>query len=759
MSITEFMRGSRRLRHAWLLLPLLAGPAVTRAEDVTELEPIQVEGEAIAESFPGYSEVDLASVRRQSGATSDTASLLLGIPGVSMNGAGGVSSLPSIHGLADDRLRIKLDGMDLVAACPNHMNPPLSYLDPANVGSLRVYAGISPVSEGGDSIGGTIIAETEDPVFATGEQGQLLSGEVASYYRSNNQAFGVNAGASLASETMSLRYSGAWSQADNYTAGAEFKNYDATGRPGHTLPRDEVGSTAWETENHTLAFAWNNSGGVLELRLGYQDMPQQLYPNQRMDLLDNQQVRVGADWKSVADWGRWEAGAYYETVDHYMDFGPDKRFWYGSLSAPPFAAEVGTPCAPPGFLTCAAGMPMYSEGDTAGADLKTEIDLANEGLLRLGAEYRRYRLDDYWPPSGSGMWPGTFHNINDGRRDRHAAYAEWESVLNPRWLAQLGARYERVISDAGDVAGYATVMPAPGNQIPEALAFNARERRQTDDNLDLTALARYTFSDTAGLEFGVARKVRSPNLYERYTWSTWAMPAAMNNLVGDGNGYVGDIDLRPEVAYTASLTFDRHAADRAWELRVTPYYTRVHDYIDAVALPGWALNQYNVLRYANQAARIFGIDFSAEIQLMENRSGKWKLSSVVAWTDGENRDTGDVLYNIMPLNGRFTLGHKLGGWDSSLEWVVVDAKDELSQVRNEIATSGYGLFNLRMGHEWKRFRVDAGIENMFDRFYTLPSGGAYLGQGTTMMLNAVPWGTGVPGMGRSFYAGFTVKFE
>jgi iron complex outermembrane receptor protein len=99
-------------------------------------------------------------------ATSDTASLLRDIPGVSLYGAGGVSSLPAIHGLADDRLRIKVDGMDLIASCPNHMNPALSYLDPSNVGTLKVYAGITPVSVGGDSIGGTIIAESLAPVFA-----------------------------------------------------------------------------------------------------------------------------------------------------------------------------------------------------------------------------------------------------------------------------------------------------------------------------------------------------------------------------------------------------------------------------------------------------------------------------------------------------------------------------------------------------------------------------------------------------------------
>jgi iron complex outermembrane receptor protein len=34
---------------------------------------------------------------------------------VSLYGAGGVSSLPSVHGLADDRLRIQVDGMDLIS--------------------------------------------------------------------------------------------------------------------------------------------------------------------------------------------------------------------------------------------------------------------------------------------------------------------------------------------------------------------------------------------------------------------------------------------------------------------------------------------------------------------------------------------------------------------------------------------------------------------------------------------------------------------
>ena len=259
------------------------------------------------------------------------------------------------------------------------------------------------------------------------------------------------------------------------------------------------------------------------------------------------------------------------------------------------------------------------------------------------------------------------------------------------------------------------------------------------------------------VEFGLARKVRTPNLYERYTWSTWAMPAVMNNVVGDGNGYVGDVDLKPEVAHTVSATLDWHAVDRGWEIGATPYYTRVSDYVDAVVLPGWMPDRYNVLRYANQGARLYGLDLSAGIT-WDSRWGEWNAAAVVSYTDGENRDTGDALYNIMPLNARLSLGHRTGNWDNRLELLLVDRKDELSGVRNEIPTAGYGLVNLRLSRSWSMVRVDIGVENLLDRFYNLPTGGAYLGQGSTMMVDMTQWGTAVPGMGRSLYAGLNLGF-
>jgi iron complex outermembrane receptor protein len=694
---------------------------------------------------------------------SDTAQLLRDVPGVSMYGAGGVSSLPAIHGLADDRLRIIVDGMDFIASCPNHMNPPLSYLNPNSVGTLKVYAGITPVSVGGDSIGGTIIADTRAPEFAAPGQSMMTKGEIGGYYRSNNKAIGANASASVATENFNVTYTGGLSKADNYTAGGDFKNYDSTGRNGHTLPRDEVGSTAYETRTHTLGFALKGGNHLVEAKIGYQEVPEQLYPNQRMDMLDNTQKRFNLRYLGQFDWGSLEARAYHEKVDHFMDFGADKRFWYGTNSG------TGAPCSPIRFMgdpkgSCASGMPMYSESKTTGFNLKADVLLGQQDLLRVGGLYQAYQLEDYWTASGGGMGPGTFENINNGKRDRTALFGEWESRYNPQWMSLLGVRYEQVKSDADNVRGYSTTAV---NQTVDVRSFNAKNHERTDNNWDLTALARYTANTNTDIEFGFARKTRSPNLYERYTWSTWGMAALMNNFVGDGNGYVGNVDLKPEKAHTLSATFDLHAADRNWGFKATPYYTEVQDYIDAVRCPvgtnctaanKTTSNQFVILQYANQSARLYGIDLSGYMPLASTGAGDFSLKGLINYTKGENRDTGDDLYNIMPLSGKFSLGQKLGGWDNAIELVAVAGKHNVSDVRNEIKTPGYGLTNLRTSYSWKQVRLDLGVENLFDKFYTLPQGGAYTGQGSTMSSTGAPWGTGVPGMGRSIYTGINVKF-
>ena len=126
---------------------------------------------------------------------------------------------------------------------------------------------------------------------------------------------------------------------------------------------------------------------------------------------------------------------------------------------------------------------------------------------------------------------------------------------------------------ADEVQGYNPMM---AQYAPEAAAFNAEDRSKTDNNIDLTVLTRYHADNNSAIEFGYARKTRSPNLYERYTWSTGGMVMRMINMTGDGNGYVGNLELEPETAHTISAKVEwKDSVNDKWQMSISPYYTYI----------------------------------------------------------------------------------------------------------------------------------------------------------------------------------------
>jgi len=729
---------------------LYAGTALA-AEDATPSLP----GVTVVESSPepeppiGLTRVVPEDLLRQRAATSDTAQLLGNLPGVNASGAGAVSSLPVIHGLADDRLRIKVDGMDLISACANHMNPPLSNIDPTRVGSIEVLAGITPVSLGGDSIGGAIVVNSPAPEFAASGEGLLRKGEAGVFYRSNGNARGGHAALTVANDKLSLSYSGSSSESGNYEAAEAFKasmpasqNTTTVAVPGAR----EVGSSQYKAINQSLAVALRHEAHLLELRLGLQNIPYQGFPNQRMDMTGNQSDQVNLRYSGQYAWGELEARVYNENTRHKMNLLDNKL-------------QTNNP----------AGMPMDTDGKTTGARVKADVPLSQRDTLTVGGEYQRYRLSDWWDPISTvvampfqGMKGGTFWNINDGQRDRLDVFGEWTARWNPQWLSQLGARSGTVRMDTGPVSGYNTT------NYPAAsyAAFNAADRSRTDNHIDLSALARYTPDTEHSVEFGYARKNRSPNLYERYTWSTNnTMVMNMINWFGDANGFVGNLHLKPETANTVSATAKWNARDaQQWGLQVTPYFTYVENYIDAVpcAVVGKTCpartDGFVNLSFDNQSARIYGLDLSGFQSLGQTRDhGRFTASGMLSYVRGKNATTDDNLYNMMPLNAKLALAQRVGRWTNTAEVQLVDAKTDVSQVRNEVKTAGYGLLNLRSSYETTTVRLDFGIENVLNRFYAPALGGAYVGEGNVMGGGAT-WGIPVPGMGRSLYAGLTVKF-
>lgn len=771
--------------------------------------------------------VDQKQIRRELPPTEDTARLIRDVPGVSSYSAGAVSNLPAIHGMADDRINILVGGVQTTSACANHMNPPLSYLGPSNVESIEVYSGVMPVSRGGDAIGGTIIAEPKMPVFAPetsgalpsreraaglsrfpitalpqpgeirfGENGAVLAtGSVSSYFKGNYNGYSTNGQANVATRNWSILYNGDYQRGNDFHAGGR---------------GDKVLSTNFIAENHSATLAFKNNNQYLSLRGAYQNIPYQGFANQRMDMTKNQNYQFEGRFKGNLDTGAVDAKVYWNNVNHEMGFLQDKQ---------------------------PADMPMATVGTDFGYSAKHETEFhkfARKETLRLGSEFHGFLLNDWWEPVVASWKPGTtmnmgmmraympamnmmgpqaFWNINNGRRNRLAHYAEWDAEWSDEWSSLVGVRNDTVWLSTGNVQPYNWQNPVPmtvcpinmmgvmqpcapsatmGMANPDAVAarnFNAQNRARTNINFDMTAMMRYQPNNMSKYEFGYSRKTRSPNLYELYAWAPGSMAASMNNWFGDANGYVGNLNLQPEVAHTVGLTaMYKDPKDGVWEARVNPYYSYIENYIDAArwnnfATPSTLANGlpstyvFQTLQFQNYKAYIYGADLSGRYKVYDNPDyGRVDASIVASYTYGQNMEMGQTqncpyyntgcyaiantflkghtgLYHIMPFNTRLGLEHRLGGWFGGADLQIVAGKDVVSVPRNEQITNGYTLVNLRAGYEWTNLRFDLGVQNLANTLYSQPLGGFYFSG-----YKASGIASAMPGMGRNVYVGVNAKF-
>ena len=149
---------------ALVLMPVLVAPAVAKTSppSAMDLPPVTVRAATptAAAAGPGadtgnFSPADIALISGSEAQaatlwTSDSGSLINRVPGGAAWGAGGVSSLPAVNGMAADRVQVAVNGMLFGIACPNQMNPPFSFVNPAMIANVKVYTATAPVSVGGD---------------------------------------------------------------------------------------------------------------------------------------------------------------------------------------------------------------------------------------------------------------------------------------------------------------------------------------------------------------------------------------------------------------------------------------------------------------------------------------------------------------------------------------------------------------------------------------------------------------------------------
>lgn len=727
-----------------ILMTLSASQAATAEEEIlissdepgTVLEKVIVEGKNTGPKISAQHDIAQEEIGSKQAQVSDTAKLLEDVPGVSFQSNGGVTSLPVIHGLNDERVKTEIDGMIIPSACPNHMNPPLSYIDPTNVGKISVLKGVSPVSMGGDSIAGTISVQSPAPVFAEPGKDILINGKASAFYRSNGDAYGGSIAAGIANQNARLDYTGSSSESRDYR--------DGNG--------DVVRSSAYTNQNHAASLAFNLDNHLLEIKGGQEHVPFQGYPNARMEMTGNEGIFGNVHYRGTFDWGNLDSRLYLENTSHIMDAGPDQ-----TTNPNP-------------------NMPMETRARNFGYKLQAEWLLSQQDTVRIGNEFHSNLLNDFWPPvfpvgydptdpfaCAGGMCPDAFTNLNNATRDRLGTFAEWESTWSTAWKSILGLRYDHTMTDTGNVHGYYNAT----DYSIDANAFNAQSHQRNFDTFDVTALMQFTPNDWSQYEFGYARKNRAPSLYELYTWSTYSMATTMIGWFGDGNGYVGNMNLKPETAHNISFTAEYYDPKaNAWSIKATPYFSYVENFIDAdrckISYCGPAFqphNGFSYLQMANHDARLWGVDVSGAAELFKDGTfGQFATHSIMSYVRGERVDGGN-LYHMMPFNLKLSLDHKLEGWKNAFEMQFVDGKQDVQAIRNELRTPSYIALNAKTGYQWEKVSVDVGVDNLLDKQYYYPLGGSYIGDYYTMSLaNARLNNRAVPSMGRSVYVGLTITY-
>jgi iron complex outermembrane receptor protein len=698
-------------RWAFALITLIAilaadAPPLAHAQDgtetgaVTHLPDVVVLGvsSALQPPLPGGAPLNSCMTGSRAGArlgAQDAAGLLADMPGAAVVRNGPQTGIVQLRGLSGDRIRIDVDGRTLSPACPNHMDPPLHYAAPSGADTLLVMAGITPVSLGGDSLGGTVLVLPPPPPFTTNAEARVY-GNLRGEYRSANDGVGAHARAGVAGPQESATYAGSWQTANDLRS--------ASGR---------VRDTGYETQQHGVEVAARRDGGVWSVDADLLRTRDAGTPALPMDMIEDDGAGIGLKHAGDYDWGLLQARVYQHTIDHLMD---NYHLRPVALTSP--------------------RMRSPAESDDSGASLDATIQPGDAHTVRSGASIHHNAFDAYQQHVATGARQDT---LNDARRTRAGAYAEWQADWRDAWSALLGVRGDAVMSEAG------AIEDAYPSGAQDAARFNASDRDTTDVGIDAAALLRYRADPNATYEVGVARKTRAPSLLERYLWTPLSASAGQ----ADGRTYVGDLDLDPETAHQLAATADWHGS--GWQLRVSPFYQQVENYIQGTPTDRQDAMQRPVLQFTNlDQVELYGADGLARYDLTDSV----RLGATVSYVRGRDLDTHDNLYRLAPLRGALELDYHPGPWNHSAQVVLADDQDDVSRYNGEKPTDGYALLHLRTGYRWAGgCELGLGVENVFDTRYA-----DHLGGINRVGDSDVAIGEHLPGAGRSLVASLQCPF-
>ena len=623
-------------------------------------------------------------------AAPDAGELLRRLPGANINKNGELTGIAQYRGMFGNRVNVAINGMPISSGGPNAMDSPLHYAPLAMLEAITLHRGITPVSLGLETIGGSLEASTfkgdfKGPDFEFNSKiylgGQTLNnGDVA------------NAFFTLANEQHLFRANLLQESGDD----SDFSGGTIT-PSSYERERFDIGY-GFKTGKHVFNFdyAVNNTGDA-----GTPALP--------MDILAIDSKLARAEYRWLGETRNILVQLSNNDISHDMTNFHLRR--------------------PPQGNAMVMG-PMLYRSTNAVSDnqsflVKVQQDATN-GIWRYGVDghFSSHEADI----SNPNMTPFFVENFDGVEKELVGLFLEKEIEIGQQSLLEAGIRanYYSLNSDTVSAnlnpMSLTAGMPFMMNNMAAMLAntFNAADRSNSDTNFDL--FAKYSFHQNANttLYAGLARKSRSPSYQEMFLW----MPLEATGGLADGKTYIGNINLQSEVAHEIELGIDWNNQ----HLNVSPrlFYKNIDDYIQGTPSQNTQVNTFsmmmvnmgmgspNPLQFNNVSAEIYGFDMEAGYSLAAN----WYLRSVLSVTQGKRKDINDNLYRMAPANLSLALDYLAQNWMLTLESITYARQSKVSNTNLETQTAGYALLNASALVQLPgNIDLGIGVNNLFDRYY------------------------------------------
>ncbi|MFN3481158.1 MAG: TonB-dependent receptor, partial [Thermodesulfovibrionales bacterium] len=233
------------------------------------------------------------------------------------------------------------------------------------------------------------------------------------------------------------------------------------------------------------------------------------------------------------------------------------------------------------------------------------------------------------------------------------------------------------------------------------LYYPDSKKSKTDTYLSGNIQFSYDLTKSLNAFIGLGHGVRVPDPIERY----FALKKMGDMMKPD---WIGNPDLKPTKNNEADLGL-KYSAGQAL-LKMNIFYSDLNDFVVVRQV-------FNGSRYAktykNIDATMYGGEASARLALPSD----FYLTAGISYTRGKN-DTEDTnLPEIPPLKGRLSLRYDNNTYFGEIEGIFADSQNKIDPLSKEKETSGWAIANLKVGYIYKRFKVFAGVRNIFDKKY------------------------------------------